>query len=289
MLKNNELITEEKNQTKGFTMIPNGLIFGGKQLTNTEFRLFCTLRYHAFQKDNCYPGRVSLAEKMGVSVATVDRAKKSLEQKGLISKKRRGQGLTNYYYLAEIYFPEADESPMSAQNESSVIRKENKVNKKSFKNYLVNQTSHNFSSTNEEPTSWKSPTKSKTPNEVIIISLLNRIKKNYENYPVEEFEKNEFSANLTEAIRGILYYLQRYKQICGESHPLYKQLQLKDCLFGLLNGMWEIEQRSLPLEQTIREIIEKWFETTNENPNNLHLSHFVGQASLIFYNCLNAL
>jgi len=291
MLENKKIIEKDKVQAQGFTKIPNKLMVIGGEITDAEFRLYCTLRYHAFQKDYCYPGRLRLAREIGASVAKVDRIKKKLEQKKLFKKIRRGQGKTNVYNLSELFFSEANNSNVIIQDDASMTQKEDEINKtKTINNYLVNQTSREISSNNGEPPQRKSPPRSKTPNEVIIISLLNRAKKEFDGFSEEKFKEYELSTSTNIAIKGISYYLKRYKEICRVEHPLYKYRQLHDCLFGFLSGMWEIEQRNLPMEQTIADVIERWFATTNEDPNNLRLSHFAGTASFtIFLNCLDAL
>lgn len=280
-------MTEDKSIQQGFTQIYNGLMFTGKAITDAEFRLYCLLSYRTFQKNYCYPGRLRLAKEMGASVAKVDRVKKSLEQKGFIKKCRRGQGITNLYILHKPYFYEAEESPVNAQDESSTIRKEYKGKNTKKYNYLENQKSNEISYNNEEPTQRKSPSKSESSNSVILLSMLKRVKESFDEYSPESLEENELSSNTNAAFNGILYYFERYNQICKEEHPRYRRKQLEDCFFGFLNGIWEIEQRNIPVDQTIGEVIERWFYSAKRKDSNyLRLSHFVGKASSIFYNCL---
>lgn len=106
----------------------------------------------------------------------------------------------------------------------------------------------------------------------------------------EELENLEVTRNTRDAIEGIIYYINKYKLYCGEDHPFYKTSQLQDCFMGFLDGIWNIERSGLeiPLQVAVQKVIDRWFETTPTEANNLRLSHFAGQGSWIFCNALSS-
>jgi hypothetical protein len=82
----------------GFTQVPNfilrnpNLSIGAK----TTYSLFLSYAWH---NNLCFPGQATLAQAIGMSVASVDAFIKELEAAGLIEITRRGQGKTNLYTI----------------------------------------------------------------------------------------------------------------------------------------------------------------------------------------------
>lgn len=271
---------------KDFTQISNKVTKSGTAITNTEYRLYCTLKSYDYQKGFSYPGRNKLALDMGMSVSTIDRAKKGLQEKGLIRKKRRGQGLTNLYFLSE-----ADDANLIGLEQSQMIGKEEE-GKNTFNNYL--KTSLPYKETtlggNPQPLS-KFQTIGKNP-EVVFISHLNRIKAELDaelsKVSDDSLRQAELSRNTTACVNGILYYIRSYKVSYGKDHPFYKLPQLKDCMKGFLYGIWEIEERFFPVEDTIEKAIDHWFSTSPDDDNLQKLSVFTGNGSSVFLRSIEA-
>lgn len=276
---------EAESYPQGFTMVPNKLMTMGSSFTDEEFRLLCVLLYHAFQKESCFPGRQKLANETGASVSKVDRVKKKLQTKRFINKQRRGQGLTNLYF-PKIFFTEADKSPVSVQKNPQVTRKEYEVNNTKFNNYLDNQKSTTYKEKlpNSEP-------QSRTPNDVVTRSMLNKqiralLTTNYQ-------EQGVSREDIDIAKDVVCYYYKRYRDICGKEHTLYKAPQLRECFYNLILEINEIRELSYPeveIPDIVKAVIERWFSSTSRDSNNLLLSHFVGgDNNDIFTNCFNAL
>lgn len=277
--------TESKNS--GFTQVPNSFILAGRKLTDGEFRFYCVIKYHSFQKSFCYPGRETISKEMGASIAKVDRIKRAAIYKGLIGKSRRGQGKTNIYRHHNIFFSEADKSSVTSLANPSVTRKEDVVNNTKLNNYLESQTSktpYKEKTTNSEPLT-------KTPTDIVTRVRLNKMEKSL----IEGRELNQhglLETDLVLAKEAIYYYLRRYREICGVEHPNYRRTQLIDCFRNMIfeikslrDGSWTIEE----IPHAVEMVIERWFATTSNEPNNLLLSHFVGgENNQIFTNCFNA-
>lgn len=279
---------------KSFTQIPNAVIRSGKKITDAEFRLYCTLLSFDFKQGFVFPSRETLGKHMGASRAKIDRVKNSLEKKGAFRKQRRGQGITNLYFLNKDFLYKADDSNMSPLGNSPVSGKEDEVDN-TFNNYLP--TSSTFKETNfcgETQPLPKPQANGKPHVEVIFRNLLKKTKISVDSwldkYPDEELDSGTISRNTDAAVKGILYYIRKYKVYCGIDHPLYKLPQLRDCMEGFLDGIWQIEQSHLhiPLDDVVIQVINRWFETTSINPNRLRLSVFVGKLSLVFSNSLES-
>jgi len=264
---------------KGFTKVPNSVIHSGKELTDEEFRLYCSLLSYEFQKSYVYPGRETLAKLMGASRAKVDRVKKNLEQKGAFRKKRRGQGKTNLYYINENFLTEADNSQVSPLGDSSVSGKQDlDINTQNY-NYLKTSNSTKETNLGENPRRG-----TKTPTDVVFRNHLKRYRPLIEEALVNTSEP--ISNDIDAAYEGIIYYIRKYGHSFSENHPLYKKRQLINCVYGVLYGMWEIEQRSLPTGVALKEVIDRWFATTSyQDKNKLRLSVFASPDSSVFYRC----
>ena len=99
--KNLQLDTINPVLQGGFTQVPNFI------LKNPEISLGARLTYamflsYAWHNESCFPGQDRLADDMGMSRSRVTEFVGELEQAGLISIQRRGQGKTNLYI---IHFP----------------------------------------------------------------------------------------------------------------------------------------------------------------------------------------
>lgn len=68
------------------------------RLKHSAPSVFLALCYHADANGRCWPSRAKLAEEVGVSVDTVDRAMKDIERAGLVSVTRRDD-TSNVYQL----------------------------------------------------------------------------------------------------------------------------------------------------------------------------------------------
>src|SRR6267142_4306257 len=82
----------------GFTQLPNFILrnpdvsIGAK----TTYSLFLS---YAWNNNLCFPGQVTLAKALGMSIGSVNAFIKELEACGLIEITRRGQGKTNLYTI----------------------------------------------------------------------------------------------------------------------------------------------------------------------------------------------
>ncbi len=110
--KNLQLDTVNPVLQGGFTQVPNFI------LKNPEISVGAKVAYamflsYAWHNDSCFPGQDRLADDMGMSRSRVTEFVGELEQAGLISIQRRGQGKTNLY---TIHFPvkqAVDKTPRS--------------------------------------------------------------------------------------------------------------------------------------------------------------------------------
>ena len=96
--KNLKLDTNNPVLQGGFTQVPNFI------LKNPEISVGAKVAYamflsYAWHNDSCFPGQDRLAEDMGMSRSRVTSFVGELEQAGLISIHRRGQGRTNLYTI----------------------------------------------------------------------------------------------------------------------------------------------------------------------------------------------
>ena len=84
-----------------FAIIPEWVLHAN--ISANAVRLYCILNRYANSQGKAWPSRTSIAEKMGVSKATIDRAKEELEAIGAISIDKRispnGDPTSNLYTL----------------------------------------------------------------------------------------------------------------------------------------------------------------------------------------------
>ncbi len=71
-----------------FEMVPHWVLFH-PELSALAVRLYLALRRHADAKGDCFPSRQRLAKLLGVSVPTLDRARKQLVAVGAVEMKQR--------------------------------------------------------------------------------------------------------------------------------------------------------------------------------------------------------
>lgn len=109
-----------RRQRAPFACVPEQLLYD-TEVSPLAVRVYGVLDRHA-GRNGIYPGRVRLAGLCGCSVATVDRALADLKRRGWLVVRRRGQGVTNEYFLADN--PDPDSSPVMTQDgsDSSPVR-----------------------------------------------------------------------------------------------------------------------------------------------------------------------
>lgn len=158
-----------------------------------------------------------------------------------------------------------------------------KESQKIFYNYL--KTSPTFEEENpgggtKPQPPPNTPPHATPPAEVVFRNLLKKAKVRADSGldRISNSELFPFSRNTDAAVKGIIYYILKYKIFCGTDHPFYKLPQLRDCIFGFLYGVGVIERSNLdyPLDDIVAQAINRWFASTPTEPNNLRLSHFVG-------------
>lgn len=96
--RNIELDTLDPVTRGGFTQVPN-FILKQPDLTIGAKLSYAMFLSYAWHNDSCFPGQNRLAEDMGMSRSRVTEFVGELEQSGLISIQRRGQGKTNIYTI----------------------------------------------------------------------------------------------------------------------------------------------------------------------------------------------
>jgi biotin operon repressor len=94
--KNLQLDTVNPVLQGGFTQVPNFILKNSNLSPGAKVTYAMFLSY-AWHNDSCFPGQDRLAEDMGMSRSRVTEFVGELEQSGLISIQRRGQGKTNLY------------------------------------------------------------------------------------------------------------------------------------------------------------------------------------------------
>jgi len=94
--KNLQLDTIDPVLQQGFTQVPNFIIRDANLSSGAKVTYAMFLSY-AWHNDSCFPGQDRLAEDMGLVRSRVTQLITELEQAGLVSIHRRGQGKTNLY------------------------------------------------------------------------------------------------------------------------------------------------------------------------------------------------
>ena len=83
---------------RGWTGVPN-FILESDQISIGAKLTYAMLLKYAREMDECFPGQERLAKDMGNGLRSVVRYISELEQVGLITIKRRGQGRPNLYTI----------------------------------------------------------------------------------------------------------------------------------------------------------------------------------------------
>ena len=96
--RNIKLVGADIATRGGFTQVPNFLL-KSNNLSSGDKLAFAMLLSYAWQNDHCFPGQKRLAVDMGLHETNVRKHLKSLQQNGLLTIERRGQGKTNIYTL----------------------------------------------------------------------------------------------------------------------------------------------------------------------------------------------
>lgn len=81
----------------GFTQVPNVLL--KSKLSANAKVVYAQLLSYAWTNDKCYPGQERMADDLGSTKSTVNRAIIELQETGWLEVERRGQGKTNIYTL----------------------------------------------------------------------------------------------------------------------------------------------------------------------------------------------
>jgi len=93
-----QLIGADPMSTKGFTQVPNFILENGDLSVGAKMTYAMLLRY-AWEKDRCFPGQKTLAEKSGMGERSINRYIQELHDKNFIKIKRQGLGKPNIYSL----------------------------------------------------------------------------------------------------------------------------------------------------------------------------------------------
>ncbi len=89
---------------EGFTQIPNSLL-NNKELSFAAKTVYSKLLSYAWYHDRVFPGQETMAEDIGSTTSTINRAIKELKEKGWLEINRRGLGKTNIYTLKYVIKP----------------------------------------------------------------------------------------------------------------------------------------------------------------------------------------
>ncbi len=98
VLEKHTIVIEDPVLRKGFTIVPN-LLFAAKGLSHGARLTYVLLLKYAWKKGSCFPGIDRLAEEIEVERKSVMRYTSELQNRGLVTIKRRGLGKTNVYHL----------------------------------------------------------------------------------------------------------------------------------------------------------------------------------------------
>jgi len=96
--KNIKLDTLDPVAEHGFTQLPNFILYNPDVSPGAKVAYSMFLSY-AWNNESCFPGQDRLAADMGMSRPRVTQFVGELEQLGLVTIQRRGQGRTNLYTI----------------------------------------------------------------------------------------------------------------------------------------------------------------------------------------------
>jgi hypothetical protein len=94
--RNIELDTKNPLVQQGFVQIPS-FILRLENLSAGAKVIYSMFLDYAWHNDYCFPGQERLANDIGMSRSRVSEFVSELQQAGLVTIKRRGQGKTNIY------------------------------------------------------------------------------------------------------------------------------------------------------------------------------------------------
>ena len=112
--KNLQLDTSNPVLQGGFTQVPNFILKDSKISVGAKVAYAMFLSY-AWHNDSCFPGQDRLAEDMGLTRVRVTHLISELEDAGLVTIQRRGQGKTNLYTIHFRVKPAWDKTPRGKQ------------------------------------------------------------------------------------------------------------------------------------------------------------------------------
>lgn len=92
------LVGADPMSIKGFTQVPNFILENGDLTIGAKMTYAMLLRY-AWEKDSCFPGQKTLADKSGMGERSINRYVQELHEKSFIKIKRQGLGKPNIYSL----------------------------------------------------------------------------------------------------------------------------------------------------------------------------------------------
>lgn len=95
------LLLEDETIRHGFVIFPKSLIYA-RNLSAEAKMLYGVLVGYAFEKDHCFPGLDRLCEDMGLTANTLRLRMNELKAAAILKVKRRGQGKTNVYIIADL-------------------------------------------------------------------------------------------------------------------------------------------------------------------------------------------
>lgn len=96
--KNLQLDTVNPVLQNGFTQVPNFILKDPSISVGAKVAYAMFLSY-AWHNDSCFPGQDRLADDMGMTRPRVTQLISELQEVGLITIQRRGQGKTNLYMI----------------------------------------------------------------------------------------------------------------------------------------------------------------------------------------------
>src|SRR5688572_29720798 len=83
-----------------FRMVPD-VMWANASVKDFDIRLWCVLNFYARGRDHCEPTDLSVAETMGVSVATVKRGLQRLEAGGWIERRHDTDGNRTIFFTTQ--------------------------------------------------------------------------------------------------------------------------------------------------------------------------------------------
>lgn len=99
---------------RGFTVMHN-IVLLDTRISHPAYRTLNLLMYYARQDARCWPGQEEMAQRLATNVRSVQRYLAELDDLGLITVERRGNNLTNLYWIEDVrdaYLP-SDLSPIT--------------------------------------------------------------------------------------------------------------------------------------------------------------------------------